>query len=89
METHRVTRRRRCLRSTALELWLTVLAGVMMATTVAYAGDTMARMGSAADLKEPVEIMVVESDLSDPFVVCTIRPRVARCDTLDLVAERP
>jgi len=82
-------RRRRRLRSRALELWLSALADVIMATTIAYAGDTMSRMGSAADLEEPVEIRVVESDLAEPFVVCAIRPRATRCDTLGLLAERP
>jgi hypothetical protein len=80
---------RRLLRGRMLDLWLSVLAGAMVATTIASVGDTMSRMGSAADLEEPVEVKVIESDLSEPFVVCTIRPRVTRCTTLDLKAEHP
>jgi hypothetical protein len=89
MEMHWGNGRRWCLRGTAFEVWLSALASVIVATTIAYAGDTMSRMGSAADLDEPVEIKVVESDLAEPFVVCTVRPNVTRCTTLNLLAEHP
>ena len=79
----------RRLRRKALELWLSALVSVILAAAIAYVGHTMSRMGSAADLEEPVEIRVIESDLGEPFVVCTIRPRVTRCRTLDLKAEHP
>ena len=80
---------RRRLRGKGIELWLSALVSVIVATTIAYVGHTMSRMGNAADLEEPVEIRVIESDLGEPFVVCTIRPRVTRCGTLDLKAEHP
>ena len=70
-------------------VWMPAVVSVMLALGVAYAGNAMARMGSAADLEEPVEVRVIESDLAEPFIVCTIRPRVTRCRELDLRSGQP
>jgi hypothetical protein len=70
-------------------LWVSVVVSVMVAVGVAYAGTAMARMGSAADLDEPVEVRVIESDLTEPFIVCTVRPQITRCRELDLRSELP
>jgi hypothetical protein len=47
----------------------------------------MPSSATPADLEEPVEVRVIESDLAEPFVVCTIRPRVTTCTQLDLSAD--
>ena len=66
------------------ELWMSVVVSMLVASGVAYAGATMAPMGSEADLDEPIEVRVIESDLAEPFVVCTVRPHVTLCRELDL-----
>jgi hypothetical protein len=70
-------------------VWIPAVVSVLVAVGVAYAGAAMARMGSPADLEDPVEVRVIESDLAEPFIVCTIRPRVTRCQDLDLKSGQP
>ena len=36
-----------------------------------------------------IEIRVIESDLAEPFVVCTIRAQVTTCKDLDLSTDHP
>jgi len=80
---------RRRTHGVSFAVWMPAVVSMLIAVGVAYAGATMARMGSAADLDEPVEIRVIESDLAEPFIVCTIRPRVTRCKELDLKSGQP
>jgi hypothetical protein len=74
-------------RRASMDLWVAALLSALVVLTLAYLGDAMGRMGSDADLDEPVEVRVIENDGAEPFVVCTIRPRVTRCRNLDLLHE--
>jgi hypothetical protein len=66
-----------------VEIWLAITAGVILALMIATAG---AAMPSSAALADP-DVRVIESDLAEPFVVCTTRAQATKCEELDLSTD--
>lgn len=62
--------------------WAFLLLSVTLSVVIWFVGDWMARLGTDADLEEPVEVIVIDPDSTEPFIVCTIRPRVRHCHEL-------
>jgi hypothetical protein len=76
-------------RRSAREIVVAAIFATILMLVLAYAGDALSKMGTDADLEEPVETMIVDPDGQEPFVVCTVRPRVRRCRNLDLRTGQP
>jgi hypothetical protein len=76
-------------RRSTWEIMAAAIFAAIVMLTLAYAGDALSKMGTDADLEEPVEVFVVDPDGQEPFVVCTVRPRVRHCQNLDLKTGQP
>jgi hypothetical protein len=76
-------------RRSSLEILVVAIFAAIVLLTLAYVGDALSKMGTDADLEEPVEVRVISPDDVEPFVVCTIRPRVRHCQNLDLKVGQP
>lgn len=68
--------------------WLSIAAAAIAALMVAAAGAAIPGPAASGDLDASAEIRVIESDLAEPFVVCTKSAQVTRCKELDLSTGR-
>ena len=69
-------------------LWLTTVAGAVVALAIGLAGVALAEW-APANADEPAEAWVVENDYSEPFITCRKHAGTMTCKELDLLTGQP
>ena len=69
-------------------VWLSTLAGAVVALAIGLAGVALADW-APADADEPAEAWVVENDYSEPFIICRKQVSTMTCKELDLLTGQP